>query len=195
MGKWQSDYFILGHCRLWFVNDRFSDMNVYLLTSLAFRLISYFRVVLWPNLWFGSTEITKPYSYKHTLTHTNTQKKTTTFPPASPRCLCTQIPEFEQDRVFISLLTREYHTSQPFAFTYSMNKEAHQQPTLTRRNLSTPHNKSVNKYLRVSTAASPHEITDLNWLNHHLRTEPFCHCSPAGQGLNYIKKGDVMGQR
>lgn len=174
MGKWQSDYFVLGHRRLWFMNDIFSGMNVYLLTSLAFRLISYFHVVLWPNLWFGSTEITKPYSHKHTLTHRNTQKKTTTFPPASLRCLCTQIPAFEQDRVFISLITQWYLSSQLFAFTYSKDKEGlckktHQQPTLTRLNLSSSHNKSVNIYLRDSTAASPHKITDLNLLNHHLR--------------------------
>lgn len=151
---------------------------------LAFRLISNFRVALSPNLWFGSTEITKSYSHKQTLTHTNTQKMTTTFPPASPRCLCTQIPVFEQYRVFISLLniTPLNHSPLPIPRIKKDMQKTHQQPTMTRLNLSSPHNKSVNKYLRVSTAVSPRKITDLNWS---------LSLSPDGQRCNYVNKRNV----
>lgn len=143
--------------------------------------------------WLNRTHI-------NTLLHTQTRRKR----PLShqhPRGAFAHRSLCLSSTVFISLLTQYYRTSQPSVFTYYKDKEGyaktHQQPTLTRLNLSSSHNKSVYKYLRVSTAVSPHKITDLNLLNYHLRwpKRTVLSLPPGGQGRNCIKnKRTVMSQ-
>lgn len=143
------------------------------MTSLAFRLLSYFRLVLWPNLWFGSTEIPKPYSHKHPLTQTNGEKDYN-LPTSIPEVLLHTDPHlWAVQSVYFSAYSLILHLSAIQPLWYSKDKEHHVKITSavhkqrTRLNLSSAHNKSVNKSQRVSTVAIPHKITDLNLLNHH----------------------------